>query len=445
MAHAKIRKYLERRADLTGRPLISGPWDNIEQVVVIPVLAERDYLFDTLESLCANPASELLRTLVICVVNNRAEPFTEGTFIEDNRKTLDALETLVRSDPSAPFPKIADSALRLGYVDASSPGREFPKKEGVGLARKIGLDWGLAVLEEGPVPVKLLLSLDADTRVEPNYLAAVQAALGRQGAWAGVVSYAHPFDAAGSEVAAILCYEFFLRYHVFGLRYAGSPYAFHSVGSTITCRAEAYVDVSGMNRRQGGEDFYFLQQLAKTGRVDRITATTVHPSSRPSRRVPFGTGPRVRRFLEGSEDEYRLYHPETYRVLKNWLSLVSERLEEDGEGLVGEAGRICPQLKAFLDAQNFRRVWRRLRENTAGPKALSAQFHRWFDGFRTLKLVHFLRDNGYPEQEMFESIACLLNRMGKTSPPFDPARIRHDLEQQKTLLHFLRDCDEDRA
>jgi len=145
----------------------------------------------------------------------------------------------------------------------------------------------------------LLLSLDADTRVEPNYLESVRAHFADPYAWAAVIAYAHPIEGTPEEQAAIASYEILLRYHVLGLRWAGSPYAFPSIGSTIVCRAEAYVAVSGMNRRRGGEDFYFLQQLAKTGGVGFINTTTVRPSGRPSSRVPFGTGAYVRQFLDG--------------------------------------------------------------------------------------------------------------------------------------------------
>ena len=36
----------------------------------------------------------------------------------------------------------------------------------------------------------------------------------------------------------------------------------------MTCTAKSYVATGGMNRRMAGEDFYFLQKLAKTDGVD---------------------------------------------------------------------------------------------------------------------------------------------------------------------------------
>lgn len=436
---SRLRAYLEKRADLDSRPLVSGPYDGIDQVVVIPVLAERECLFDTLASLAENPDTELQRTLVLCVVNNRTETVAGPADIEDNRHTLAMLDALVH-DGTLPAPcRISHGDLRLAYVDASSPGRELPEKGGVGLARKIGLDWGVAVLEQAASSPKRLISLDADTRVEPNYLSAIRRFFASTpAAAAAVVSYAHPLDGPPEQVAAIICYELFLRYHVLGLTHARSPYAFPSIGSTMVCTADAYAAVSGMNQRQAGEDFYFLQQLAKTVGVAQIFTTTVHPSSRPSNRVPFGTGRRVLRFLADTDDEYLVYNPSSYQILKAWLALVASQPESGAHELIAQAEAISTQLRLFLEANRFPRTWQRLCENARDAVRLVAQFHRWFDGFRTVKLIHHLRDNGFPQRDLFESIHHLLRAMDVTPPGLEWPNLRNDLPAQRTLLHFLR-------
>lgn len=423
-----IDKYLAKRADLTGRPLISGALDGIEHVVVIPALAERDYLFETLESLRANTASELRRTLVVCVVNNRAAPHAEPVDIEDNRQTLEGLDALVHGD----------GALRVAYVDASSPGRELPAKDGAGLARKIGLDWGLALLHERGATCPLLFSLDADALVAPNYLDAVRAHFEAKNPWAGVVAYAHQLDGTPEETAAVVCYELLLRYHSLGLRYAGSPYALHAIGSTIVCRAEAYGAVSGMNRRLAGEDFYFLEKLIKTGRVDSIKTTTVYPSGRASSRCPFGTGPRVRDFPEANADSYLVYHPESYEVLREWLAVVAASLTAQADELLSRAETIHPELRAFLEASCFERNWDNLRQNSPGPRGLHDQFHRWFDGLKTLRLIHRLRDHGLPRQDLFGAMAALLAMAGQTPPVDLDAGLRGRLDRNIELLEFMR-------
>lgn len=446
-----IQRYLEKRADLRRRPLIAAGEDALrgatDIVVVIPALAEGAHLFKTLQSLAQNPAEQLARTLVICVVNNRAPEHVDASAIDDNRNVLAALEKLIREsdggDSSLPgLASLQHSALRLACIDASSPGLELAPKEGVGVARKIGLDWGVEVLRRAEANPGVLVCLDADTLVEPNYLAAIHEHFKQHEAWAAALAYAHRIEGDEQEQAAIVCYELFLRYHVLGLRLAHSPYAFHTIGSTIACTTHAYVAVSGMNRREAGEDFYFLQQLAKTGRVSIVDATTVYPSSRPSHRVPFGTGRRVRRFIEGGHNEYLLYHPQSYRILKNWIELVSIGTECEPATLLAGAGTIAPQLHAFLEQNDFTTAWNRLRANNPKNYTFLEQFHCWFDGFKTLKLFHYLRDNGFPEQDMFESIAILLDWIGAPIPALPWNGMRTRLDVQETLLRHLRTSHE---
>ena len=60
-----------------------------------------------------------------------------------------------------------------------------------------------------------------------------------------------------------------------GLGFAGSPYAYHSVGSTLAVRAEAYAIVRGVPKRAAGEDFYLLDKLAKVTPIRVLTGEPV--------------------------------------------------------------------------------------------------------------------------------------------------------------------------
>lgn len=401
-----IRKYLSGQSTLERGRLPSSSTEGIEKVVVIPSLAEDPGIFATLEDLSQNDSAETGLTLVIVVVNNRTVLHSSHQEVENNQRTMQKL---------AGF----DSGLRLAVIDASSTGNELPDKEGVGLARKIGLDWGLKVLFENGFNQGALISLDADTRVESGYLTALSREFSAPDRWAGVIDYAHPIDDPSVEAAqraAIVEYELFLRYHELGLAYAGSPYAFATIGSAMVCTGEAYAAVSGMKRTLAGEDFYFLQALAKTGPIRRIRGTTVHPSSRPSHRVPFGTGKTVRSLLDGEIPSVPFPHPELYLILKQWFLTVVTQLEAEGEQLFRSAGSIDTSLSDFLTEQDFVPAWNRIRSNAKTPPQRIAQFHRWFDAFRTLKLFHWLRDRGYPDVSATDAVGRLLSRV----PDFDP-------------------------
>ncbi len=417
-----IFSYMQKFSE-DSRPTVSSGLAGIEQVVVIPALAEKDSLFATLACLSRNSRKELDRTLVLCVINNRKGHIASPQDIENNQETIGCLQTLIKGFSrglegdkkfSGRLKEICCPPLRLAYIDASSLGREMPDKDGgVGAARRIGMDSALKVFDYAATGKKLLLCLDADTLVDDDYLDAVRGFFDGNGASAAVVNFSHQRPATADERLAICAYEIFLRYYVLGLRYAGSPYAFHTIGSTIVCTADAYVAVRGMNKRDAAEDFYFLNKLAKLKAVGRIAATTVHPSARPSWRVPFGTGQRVSRFLEGGRDEFLLYDPRVFSILKRWLDEMKLSPERNAEEIMELAGRINPLLPSFLEMNNFSGSWERIKRNFKDREGRIRHFHSWFDAFRTMKLVHFLTDRGFPQIDMFSAVERLLRSMDR--------------------------------
>lgn len=421
----QILAYEKKFAD-NRRPLISSELGGLEQAVVIPALAEKSSLFSTLACLSRNSPVELKRTLVLCVINNPGSQSASPGVIRNNQETIRYLHVLIEGLPcefdegkelSAHMKEISSSPLRLACIDASSPGSEMPDNAGgVGAARKIGLDAALTVFNYGTADDKLLFCLDADTLVEDNYLKEVRSFFDKEGK-AAAVNYSHQRPATSHRRLAIGAYEIFLRYYVLGLRYAGSPYAFHTIGSTMVCTADAYVAIGGMNRRDAAEDFYFLNKLAKYTEVGRITNTTVYPSARLSRRAPFGTGRRMARFMEGGEDEFLLYDPCVFIILKKWLGMMKFSPDRQTGEIQTHAGEISPLLLSFLETNNFFEIWDRIRKNIKNSEGLLRHFHFWFDGFKTLKLIHFLTEHGFPQIDMFGAVERLLRLMDDGRDP----------------------------
>lgn len=397
--------YLNRYAAGLPWQLQAADSGSVEQAVVIPAYAERDNLFATLASVAANPEAMLEKTVVLCVVNNKAESPDEDK--ENNAQTLAMLNALVKRR-QCDIPKadgkvreawqaVAASPLRLGVVDASSPRLEIPGRAGgVGMARKIGMDAALRLLSNSKKkPRLLILSLDADTLVRPDYLSGVRGAFASGRAQAGMVDYEHQMPQDRAEQAAICRYEIFLRYWVLGLQFAGSPYAFHSIGSTMVTTDEGYLAVRGMNRREAGEDFYFLNKLAKAGPLRRIRETRVYPSGRLSARVPFGTGAAVAKMVSGAPDDFLLYDPRAFVVLRAWITLMKESFEGPADAILGKAKAIHAGLAEFLAARGFLSVQPKIRANVKDRKAYERQMHGWFDGFETLKLINGLTKGFY--------------------------------------------------
>lgn len=422
---SNIDKYLKKYAALPLRPLLAPGLADVHQAVVIPALAESGSLFRALSRMAANPEADLRRTLVVCVVNNHRPPISAVEEIRDNRVTLNLLKELmaggnpsaIRPDLEEDFERIAGSGLRLGCIDAASPGAEIPDRDGgVGTARKIGMDAALAVLSGCGPGGGVICCLDADTWVMENYLAAVSAHFSATGDPAAVCGYAHRMPADPTLLASICGYEIFLRSYVIGLAFAGSPYAFHAIGSTMSCTAEAYAAVRGMNRRTAAEDFHFLDKLAKLGRVGHIGSTTVFPSPRTSRRVPFGTGRRMLQFMSGEEEEFRIHDPRTIEILREWLAGVAADPDRGPEAILAAAEKIHPALREYLDLCRFAVDWPVIRRNCPDSGHLRRQFHVWFDGLKTLRLIHHLDRSAYPPVPLFEGLKGLLDLMGETIP-----------------------------
>ncbi|OGP66390.1 MAG: hypothetical protein A2W27_01295 [Deltaproteobacteria bacterium RBG_16_44_11] len=427
--------------------LIAQNTENISQVVVIPAYAENENIFSTLVSLALNQPSSLEYSFILCVVNNKKD--SPAADVNNNQDTMKCLEALVRKKSLREFSAerelyqllltLADSKLKLGYIDASSSGYEMSSNTGgVGMARKIGMDMALRLLGNSSSLPNLILSLDADTLVQNNYLFSIRNYFTSKIKTA-IVAYEHQMPLNYEEQAALCCYEIFLRYWVLGLRYAKSPWAFHSIGSTIVTSTEAYLQVRGMNKRKAGEDFYFLNKLNKIGKVQYIKDICVYPSARSSTRVPFGTGKRIYRFLSGSEQEYLLYDPRIFAILAAWLELMKTPLKYAPEEILIKAEQIHPSLKNFLKSCGFTSAWSNIRRNTKDEKTLIRQYNDWFDGFKTLKLINYFTREVYPQINMFEALERILSLHGQGGKlNISPGKTIPNLEEQIKIMQYLR-------
>lgn len=427
--------------------LIANDVDNISQVVVIPAYAEREMLFSTLASLANNPRSSLENSLIICVINNKDN--SPASVIENNLQTIECLDALVKKKSLKNFKEdkelypllvnVADAGMKLGYINASSEGYEMPENTGgVGMARKIGMDMALRLLRKSSAPCNVILSLDADTLVQNNYLSAIKDYFTAEVKTA-IVAYEHQMPADYMEKAAICCYEIFLRYWVLGLKYAKSNWAFHSIGSTIAVSTRAYLEVRGMNRRGAGEDFYFLNKLAKVGKINYIKETCVYPSSRLSTRVPFGTGKRVQRFLAGvCKEEYCLYDPQIFIILSDWLSLMNDMILGREDEILIKAALIHPGLKSFLEESKFPLVWSKIRRVAKDEKLLARHFNDWFDGFKTLKLINYFTREVYPQINMFLALERIFAMSDMPVLKLSTREKIPPLLEQMEILRYLR-------
>jgi hypothetical protein len=375
-----LARYLRRFAEPEAALAAQVP-DAFEAALVIPAFAEPPEFVERLfAELCAAPAF-----LLILVVNQ-----------PDDRPADAATAALWASlgGGDAPWHYARRGRQGLLAVDRFRSGHRIPKRQGVGLARKIGADIAIALRHAGQLARPWIWNSDADARLPAGYFDALAATPAqRAGLLPDAVPAAclYPFrhrigpDALGTATAF---YEASIRHYAAGLHWAGSPYAFATLGSTIAVDAEAYAGVRGFPRRNGGEDFYLLDKLAKLGAIHELPGPEIELAARESQRVPFGTGPAVARILAAGEihGQALFRHPQAFAELRRWLALFPELRERDPG-----AADLAPETREALAAQGVDQALAHARDHAAEAAGFARHLHTWFDGLRTLRLLNALR------------------------------------------------------
>lgn len=298
------------------------------------------------------------------------------------------------------------------------------KEAGAGLARKIAMDHALSRFNRLDKPEGIILSLDADTLCEPNYLSAVEEHFrSNPGSRACSIHFEHPLKGPFPEEVyrGITQYELHLRYYIEGLRYAGHPHAYHTVGSAFGIKASVYASQGGMNKRPAGEDFYFLQKIIPLGNYHDLNSTCMIPSPRPSGRVAFGTGPVVRKFLSGEIDTLESYNPQAFYDLKIFLSGIPSLYSKNKTETGAMYGSWPESIRAYLGDEFFTRL-EEIRKNSAREKTFRKRFFRWFNMFRTLKYINFIHREFYPRMPVQRAVADFLNSTRQETGPGTDAR-----------------------
>lgn len=352
-------KYLRR----SGNTVRSGA--GFSRAVVIPAFDEAEELPAVLASIAAAQRLAPVPAAVIVVVNHPAGTPPGASFA--------TLEAVSRHHCGV-----------AGLFVLYAPGLAG----GAGAARKIGMDAFVAAHDASSIDGTLIFSLDADTRIAPEYFLRLEEAFAaRPEATFCTVGFRHRAGEGRQAERAVREYEAYLREYVEGLRRAGSPYAFMSIGSAFAVRGAAYIRAGGMKVRRAGEDFYFMQEAAKCGILLEVPEVLTFPSARISGRNPFGTGPALSRILAGGA--LRHIDPEAFDILREVLAQIRD--PESAADPVRFLSALPPRAAAFFAAEGFPEIWRRILRNTP-PRSREAAFHRWFDGLKTLRLLHRLSD-----------------------------------------------------
>jgi glycosyltransferase involved in cell wall biosynthesis len=289
---------------------------------------------------------------------------------------------------------------------------ELRKKwAGVGLARKIGLDEAVLRFNHFNNTRGIVVSLDSDSLVEPNYLVEIEKHFKQNRKHIGAtIKVEHQKNGLSEKQKhGIELYEKYLHYYKDALQFTGYSQAMITIGSAFAVTAEAYVKRGGMNRRQAGEDFYFLQNLVQLGTVGEINTTRVFPSARLSNRVPFGTGAAIQKWMEGTEDLTKTYNFKAFAELKTFFDTKERLFQTDEAEYLNLISGMPESIRQFLLNDNFWNELDDLNKNCSSLKSFQTRFFHKFNAFKVLKFMNFAHEKYYEKVDLETQCQHIIN------------------------------------
>ncbi len=389
-------------------------------IIVVPAYDEPGIttLLDSLSN-CEKPRC----TVEVLIIINAPQDAPRSA-IENNRITVKNIESWKKQNNTCFF--------RLYYIPVEPVARRW----GVGLARKTGMDEAARRFDVIGNPDGVILNLDADCTVEPSYLEAVYESLYlRKERTACSVYFEHPLSGDALKepfYEYISLYELHLRYYYQALKYAGFPYVFHTVGSAMAVKAIAYVRSGGMNRRQAGEDFYFIQKLVPSEGYFYLNNTTIYPSPRASGRVPFGTGATMARMNSEKDKKFLSYSLRAFDDLKELFALTESICQQNDEIVLKTLYTDLPEsIKQFMSSGEWLSRLKEIRNNTSGLSSFRKRFFGWFNMFRVVKYLNYVHGSFYNKVDVTIAARELISG----------TEIGRQLSDTKELLKYYRSME----
>jgi len=368
------------------------PSKELKIIVVIPSFNEKD-IQPTIDSLFLNQDDFSFNVEVIVLINNSKSE--KENIKEQNLLTFKKIQNLSKAYSKNNIHLIP---VLIGDLDY--------KHAGVGWARKLGMD--IATQRFKAINFNgIIVGLDADTVVEPNYFNSIYSFFTNNNFNAASIHFEHPISGdsfSDIHFEQIIYYELHLRYYKNSLKHSNLPYSFHTIGSAFALTASAYARQGGMNRRKAGEDFYFINKLIKGETFGEICNTKVIPSPRVSKRVPFGTGRAIYESLNIQKDLSITYDFKSFEIIKSWINRI--------ENKELKYQNFPKYLRHYLGEEKWVQHHSMMLNNTNSHENYLKLFYNIFDAFWMLKFIHFLRDNYYPNSSLLDNSNALLIKMG---------------------------------
>jgi len=269
----------------------------------------------------------------------------------------------------------------------------------------------------------IIVSLDADCLVAPNYLTEIYRNFKEYGLHSATIEFHHPvehLDVSDPLRIAATNYEAYLRYYRRALEFCGYPYPYFTIGSAFAVTAETYLKAGGMGKQQSGEDFYFLQKVFPLGRTRFIDTTCVYPAARTSDRVPFGTGPALQKMIAENQLSKYSYQVDAFKTLKDFFDRIDCFFKKPQQEIENRISDLPEYLLLFLKEDDFLSKTEEINRHTASLLNFRKRFFSYFNAFKILKYLNFVHPAYFDLADVWEQYAALKrleSKSGETPAP----------------------------
>jgi len=382
-------------------------------ITIVPAFDEPK-LLQTIQSL--HQCKLDFNALVLVFINASSNAPEEKK--EQNRKNSQKIIEFIE--------KTNSSRLKIAVeIDNHLP----PKKAGVGMARKIAMDFASHIFKKSNFPQGIITSLDGDCLVSQDYFSKVFESFTHNKLNGASINFLHQ-NVDHSQ--GIRLYEIFLRLHLHFLRKIGFQNIYHTIGSCFAVTQHIYEKSGGMNTRKAGEDFYFVNKIIPYNHFRHIPDILVFPSSRPSERVPFGTGKAIGKWELARIPIWYSYSTKVYQMLHYFHQEIV--LKSNAKEIQNALKNLPKPLQSALFKMKFPKMVQEIEDNTNSSESFQKHMSWKINGFFLLKLSHHLRDDYFPNTPLLQTAKKFLQKEHLNEQQIHKALMRLD---QKSYLFLL--------
>jgi len=364
-------------------------------IIVIPCYKEPD-LYLTIQSLFDCDRGDFPVEIILLINSYQID---SEEILEMNRESYSQMKDFASKNNSSTF-------FLTPVLIENLPGHQT----GAGFPRKLGMDEAIRRLKGNKAGI--IVSLDADCMVATNYITEIYRNFKEYRLNSATIEFHHPvehLDALDPLRIATTNYENYLRYYRLALEFCGYPYPYFTIGSAFAVTAETYLKAGGMGKQQSGEDFYFLQKVFPLGKTRFINTTCVYPAARTSDRVPFGTGPALRKMVSENQLSKFTYQVEAFKTLKVFFDTIDLFFKNPENEVEKRIGSLPAYLRLFLKEDGFLQRIEEINRHTASLPNFRKRFFHYFNAFKILKYLNFVHPVYFKWADVCEQYALLMN------------------------------------